>query len=57
MTAADTCELKQLLEEKEMLRAFQRGPEAKLRWLQGQRGQVAALLAEIDHEIEVLENE
>lgn len=56
MTAADTRELTQLLEEKEMLRAFERGPEAKAAWLRGQRDQVAVLLAEIDHELEVMEN-
>ena len=44
--------LAQLLEEKEMLRALERGPEARLRWLNRQRDQVAALLAEIEKEIE-----
>jgi hypothetical protein len=45
-------ELAQLLEEKEMLRALERGPEARLKWLNRQRDQVAALLAEIETEIE-----
>lgn len=53
MTAADASrELTQLLEEKEMLRALELGPEARLRWLNRQRDQVAKLVAEIDAEIE-----
>lgn len=48
-------EVTQLLEEKEMLRALERGPEAKLKWLRGQREQVAALLAEIEKAIQEAE--
>lgn len=55
-TPDDAHELKQLLEEKEMLRAIQRGPEARAEWLRKQRAEVAALLTEIDHELESLHN-
>ena len=48
-------EITKLLEERAMLRALERGPEAKLKWLRGQREQVAALLAEIEKAIEEAE--
>ena len=45
-------EVTKLLEERAMLRALERGPEAKLKWLRGQRDEVRALLAEIEKAIE-----
>jgi hypothetical protein len=54
MTFRELNELERLLAERDMLRAFERGPDAKRAWLEGQRDKVAVLLAEMDAELKKL---